>query len=247
MRAFIQAENLKHRRTFTRKLVLLAPLVTLLLNVLAPLWFQQNSYNWWYVLLYPGFLTLICALIEQRDSGKLKYRAVFPLPVSMKNIWLAKIGVAGIYACLGNLIFLAINLAGGVVIQYLYGLPLAIGAGQAILGTICIILASLWEIPLCLWLSHKSGVFVTVLINTGIGSVMGILASTTSLWFLCPYSWVPRLMIPILHILPNGEPVLDGTLSVSVLVILLTLAAALGVLALFSLCTAKWFEEREVK
>ena len=94
--AYIQAENLKHKRTFTKTLIVLAPFVTALMNFFAPLWFQLNSYNWWYILLYPGFLTLTCALIEQRDNGKLKYRAVASLPVSQNKVWKAKIGVAGI-------------------------------------------------------------------------------------------------------------------------------------------------------
>ena len=108
--AYIQAENLKHKRTFTKTLIVLAPFVTALMNFFAPLWFQLNSYNWWYNLLYPGFLTLTCALIEQRDNGKLKYRAVASLPVSQNKVWKAKIGVAGIYSCVGNFIFLALNL-----------------------------------------------------------------------------------------------------------------------------------------
>ena len=91
--AYIQAENLKHKRTFTKTLIVLAPFVTALMNFFAPLWFQLNSYNWWYILLYPGFLTLTCALIEQRDNGKLKYRAVASLPVSQNKVWKAKIGV----------------------------------------------------------------------------------------------------------------------------------------------------------
>ena len=103
--AYIQAENLKHKRTFTKTLIVLAPFVTALMNFFAPLWFQLNSYNWWYNLLYPGFLTLTCALIEQRDNGKLKYRAVASLPVSQNKVWKAKIGVAGIYSCVGNFIF----------------------------------------------------------------------------------------------------------------------------------------------
>ena len=111
--AYIQAENLKHKRTFTKTLIVLAPFVTALMNFFAPLWFQLNSYNWWYILLYPGFLTLTCALIEQRDNGKLKYRAVASLPVSQNKVWKAKIGVAGIYSCEGNFIFLALNLLGG--------------------------------------------------------------------------------------------------------------------------------------
>ena len=100
--AYIQAENLKHKRTFTKALIVLAPFVTALINFFAPLWFQLNSYNWWYILLYPGFLTLTCALIEQRDNGKLKYRAVASLPVSQNKVWKAKIGVAGIYSCVGR-------------------------------------------------------------------------------------------------------------------------------------------------
>ena len=49
--AYIQAENLKHKRTFTKTLIVLAPFVTALMNFFAPLWFQLNSYNWWYILL----------------------------------------------------------------------------------------------------------------------------------------------------------------------------------------------------
>ena len=149
--AYIQSENLKHKRTFTKTLIVLAPFVTALMNFFAPLWFQLNSYNWWYILLYPGFLTLTCALIEQRDNGKLKYRAVASLPVSQNKVWKAKIGVAGIYSCVGNFIFLALNLLGGFAILVINEIPLTIGIWQAAAGTACIVIASLWEVPLCLW------------------------------------------------------------------------------------------------
>jgi len=186
--AYIQAENLKHKRTFTKTLMVLAPFVTALMNFFAPLWFQLNSYNWWYILLYPGFLTLTCALIEQRDNGKLKYRAVASLPISQNKVWKAKIGVAGIYSCVGNFIFLALNLLGGFAILVINEIPLTIGIGQAVAGTVCIVIASLWEIPLCLWLSKKVGIFVAVILNAGLGSVLGIFTATTSLWMICPYT-----------------------------------------------------------
>ena len=41
--AYIQAENLKHKRTFTKTLIVLAPFVTALMNFFAPLWFQLLS------------------------------------------------------------------------------------------------------------------------------------------------------------------------------------------------------------
>lgn len=94
-------------------------------------------------------------MIEQRDNGKLKYRAVASLPVSQNKVWKAKIGVAGIYSCVGNFIFLALNLLGGFAILVINGIPLTIGIWQAAAGTACIVIASLWEVPLCLWLSKK--------------------------------------------------------------------------------------------
>ena len=72
---YISSEHLKHKNTFAKKLVWLAPILTLFLNVLAPMWYQQNSYNWWYVLLYPSYLTLLSILIIQRDNGKLTRRS----------------------------------------------------------------------------------------------------------------------------------------------------------------------------
>lgn len=242
---YIQAENLKHKRTFTKTLIILAPIVTALMNFFAPLWFQLNSYNWWYILLYPGFLTLICALIEQRDNGKLKYRAVVPLPVSQNKIWKAKIGVAGLYSCVGNVIFLLLNLLSGFAILSIHEIPLAIGVWQAIAGTVCIVIASLWEIPLCVWLSKKAGIFLTVILNAGLGSVLGIVAATTSLWMICPYSWVPHLMISVLGILPNGEPAADWSITMPARMIMLTLCLSLVWFAVLSFLTARWFEKKE--
>ena len=92
--AYIQAENLKHKRTFTKTLIVLAPFVTALMNFFAPLWFQLNSYNWWYILLYPGFLTLTCALIEQRD----KFKAVLLVSFELDEILNVSDRIAVIHA-----------------------------------------------------------------------------------------------------------------------------------------------------
>ena len=150
---YLKSENLKYKRTFTRILIFLAPSVTVLMTSLAPMWFQVNAFNWWYVLLYPGFLTLLCVLVEHKDSGKKKYQTVFTLPVSLSKIWLAKIETAGLYVLLGNLFFLVLNVLGGFILMHLSGQPMIIGVSNALLGTFCIILASLWEIPFCLWLA----------------------------------------------------------------------------------------------
>lgn len=243
---YMQSENLKHKRTFVMKLIILAPVITALMNIFAPLWFQINSFNWWYVMLYPGFLTLLCALIEQRDSGKLKYRAIFPLPVSLTKVWKAKVGMTGIYLILGNLLFLALNLAGGFIILMVHKLPLTVGVWQTAAGVICITLVSLWEVPLCLWVSKRLGIFFTVFLNAGVGSALGIFMATSNLWAICPYSWVPHLMIYVLGILPNGEPAAGGK-QIPYMMILFTVLFALLFFVILTNLSAQMFERQEAR
>ena len=244
---YLKSENLKHKRTFTRILIFLAPAVTVLMTSFSPMWFQVNAFNWWYVFLCPGFLTLLCALIEQRDGGKKKYRAVFPLPVSLSKIWRAKIETAGLYVLIGNLFFLALNVLGGFILMHLSGQPMIIGVSNALLGTACIILASLWEIPFCLWLSKKTGLFLALMINVGLGSVLGVLAASTSYWIYCPYSWAPRLMVPILNIMPNGTLAQEQLLETPPVLIFLALALSLLMFIFLSLITGKQFARQEAK
>ena len=120
---YIVSENLKQKNTFAKKLIWLAPIITILLNIFAPIWYQQNSYNWWYILLHTGLVTLLCILVMQRDSGKLKYRAIFPLPVNLESVWQGKILLCSFYMILSNVLFMVFNLIGGYVIyliQHLY-------------------------------------------------------------------------------------------------------------------------------
>lgn len=87
----------------------------------------------------------------------------------------------------------------------------------------------------------------TVLINVGIGIVLGIFAVTEDFWWACPYSWAMRLMCPVLGILQNGTLALqdDALLNPSVLPIGIALSAVLFLLLLT--VTANWFQRQEVK
>lgn len=244
---YIKAEHIKHKSTFAKKLIMIAPVVTLLLNALSPVWYQQNSYNWWYVMLYPGFLTLLCILVNQRDGGKLKYCAIFTLPVNLEKIWYGKILICVTYIFTANLILMVCNIVGGFLFELIYGIPMTINIFQALTGTFCIVLTSLWNIPFCLWLSRKIGVFGTIIANVGMSIVLGTLGANTAYWFVSPYSWGSRLMVPILRILPNGLPATDSTLTVSMFSIILVLIASILLFGLISIITSRGFSRQEVK
>ncbi len=240
---FIVAENLKCKRTFAKKLVFIAPLLMVLLAGVSGMYLVQNGYNWWYTILFPGFITLITALVNQIEEKKIGYRSVFALPVSLRKVWVSKVSLISFYtvaACI-------LHLAGISLGKILINPTSAITVGQMAVATLILIVVSLWQIPFCLFLSKKFGLMAAMLINLGAGIVLGILAATESFWWACPYSWATRLMCPVLGILPNGTlaPQGDALLNPGVIPVGIFLSIALFLLLLAA--TAKWFQKQEVK
>lgn len=83
-----------------------------------------------------------------------------------------------------------------------------------------------------LYLAKKWGMGAALITNIVGGLVLGIAFSTTSLWWLNPWSWSIRLMMPIIGVHANGtllsqtSPLRDG----SVILIGILLAAALVII-----------------
>ena len=243
MMDYIKAENLKCRRTFAKRLVFIAPLLMVLLAGISGMYLVQNGYNWWYTILLPGFITLATALVNQIEERKLHYRTIFALPVSLQKIWISKVLLIAVYV----LVACMLHLAGMILGKFLINPTSAISITQMVTATLILIVVSLWQIPFCLFLSKKFGLMAAVLINIGIGIVLGIFAATEYFWWACPYSWATRLMCPVLGILPNGTMASQGKalLNHGVIPIGIALSAALFLLLLA--VTANWFQRQEVK
>lgn len=240
---YFKAENLKYRRTFAKKLVFIAPLLMVLLAGISGRYLVQNGYNWWYTILLPSFITLATALVNQIDERKLCYRTVFALPVPLQKIWISKAFLLAVYVSVACML----HLAGMILGKFLINPTATISIMQIAAATLILIVASLWQIPFCLFLSKKFGLMAAVLINVGIGIVLDIFAATEDFWWACPYSWATRMMCPVLGILPNGTLALQGDalLNPGVLPIGIALSAALFLLLLA--VTANWFRRQEVK
>jgi ABC-2 type transport system permease protein len=250
MRAYFQSEVLKMRHTFMEKIFLIAPVITIILAILLnPKFFSIDSYNWWYSMLLPGMLSLGCTLVATKDK-KLNQRAVRGLPVNLKKVWLGKIVVcigmlsgACIVLFLGNTIILGVLPINQMVdISILEGFT----------ASIILIITFLWQIPLCLFLGSKIGLFATILINIGAYMILGILAATTRFWWAVPYAIPARLMCPVLRVLPNGLPAVKGNMTftpelLSKEVIFPGIFITVLLFLLLTAITSMWFEKLEVK
>ena len=65
-------------------------------------------------------------------------------------------------------------------------------------------IASVWQIPLCLYLARKTGLFVPIMLNTVLGIFLPILLGNTAVWWLVPYCWAAKLAEPLMGIELNG-------------------------------------------
>lgn len=203
--SYLKAENLKMKRTFVRKALVIAPACILVFACIQMGYFALNLFNWWYTLILPGVLTLTAVLVEQHDGGKLGYRALDPLPVDLRQVWLAKTIVATLYAVAATGILIAGLATVTAVFSMSGGTSLAsVGLGQVVLASFLLVMDTLWQTPLCILLSRKLGMIGALLINIVCGIALGIACASEAFWWACPWSWTIRLMVPTLGMLPNG-------------------------------------------
>lgn len=217
MQKLISAEYQKLTRTFTKKLIWFAPIVTLFLSGIlgAGTTFQSGGYNWWYVMLLPGMLTLICAGVVQNDQKKLKYRGILSLPINPGKIWVGKIGVCTLLYLISCIVFFICVTLGG------FARGTSIPLIQSAAASVLLFITFLWQIPWCMFLTERLGMFATVIINVVGSEAFCVIAAKLSIgwmWWI-PYAIPAHIMCPVIKVLPNGLPVPanDPLLSTSII------------------------------
>lgn len=245
---YFLSENIKIKHTFIKKLMWLTPiLISVLSFFLTVDYFQVDTYNWWYTLIFPGILALTCVLLSRVDNS-MKNRAIIALPVNLKKIWIAKVlvGVKNIsFSCM--IIFALAQI--GIFILPIESIgKFTMLSGLA--GIIIIVITFIWQVPLFMFLGSKIGIFPTIILSVVVNFSMGIVVSIGKYWWISPFSYPARLMCPILKILPNGMLAEPGnpTFTPELLdysVIPLGVIISIMLFLVVTYLTAKWYERQE--
>ncbi len=246
MISYSLAENLKHKGTFLKKLLVIMPISLILLSLfLMPSYFTTNSYNWWYVIIMPATFALIPAMMDRKESRKLNYRAVFPLNINLKKLWVAKIITAFIYMSITAMI----HMLGVYIFQFFVGKQLT--PNYTFLTLLCasalLILTNIWQVPFCFFLAKKFGFIASIIMNAVLGLGLGILLSDSALWIYCPYAWGIRLMVPVMHILPSGVLIEASNPMISNTSLYIPCILSICLFTLLTIIGANWFSKQEVK
>lgn len=244
MRNMIKAERLKTRRTFGKVCPVAAPSLTLALVLLLTGGmagaFPAGAWNWWYSMLLPGMLSVMCYLNMAREK-KCRYYNLKALSVPEKKLLAGKTAYLSLGLFLSNaIIFMGASVGGSI-----FGTTISIPGGLA--AAVLLSVSFLWEIPLYLFLSARFGMFASIF-SCMLLSVGGVATVADSgAWWVLPSSVPVRLMCPVLGLLPNGLPVPgESDLRDTGVIfpgVVLSLAWFVGLTFLF----IRWFEKKEAK
>lgn len=239
----IRAEHCKTAKSINRMLVWFFPVITLVLAFILTAGmtdaYAESVWNWWYTLLLPGMLAIICYLSMMRER-KMKYYNLMTLPTGRKKLMLGKIIYMACLMLAANILIFTGAALGGAL------LTTSVSLSGATAATVLLTIVQLWEIPVLLFLSERFGMVVELLICLVV-TICGTIFSQTGKWYLLVSAIPMRVMSPLLHVLPNGLRAKAGHPLLNENVIFPGVGLALIWFAVFTYLFLNWFEKREVK
>ena len=238
---YLKAEHLKFKRTISNKLLLIAPLLTALFAWIVGGFhgFQYMTFYWWYAFLLPGTIAILCSLAHQKEERAGKYYSVLSASISLKQFEYAKVLIL-IEKLLVAAAFLAVFAA---VSNWISPALAVYSMGRNFAGSVALMVASIWQVPLCLFLARKTGL-LPIAANTLLGILIPSLLGNTALAWVCPYCWAAKTAELLMGIESNGTFAGVAAFSWSVL---LPLIFSVILCVLLTLWDAANFSKKEGK
>lgn len=212
---YLKAEALKYKHTSMLKLSILMPVVcAVMAAVLTHVYFAVDGYNWWYMMMYTGFIALSCGMIVGKEK-KMKNRAILASPCDMGRIWDAKVlyGILVSGAAMVLLMILVIVIS--FLLEHVLNVTFIIRPSlfSQLETGVLLWLSFCWQIPWCLLLAQMFGRTFMFLVHFIFYNVMAIFLSLSPIYMLFPGAIGARMMCPVLGILPNGLPAQSGEMT----------------------------------
>lgn len=236
---YLKAEHLKFKRTISNKLLFIAPFLTAFFAWIVGGFygFQYMTFYWWYAFLLPGTIAILCSISHQKEERAGKYYSVFSAAISLKRFEYAKASIL-----IEKVLVAAVFLAVFATVSNLISPDLAVySVSRNFIGSIAVVIASIWQIPICLLLTRKTGLLFPIAANTLLGIFMSILLGNTALSWVCPYCLAAKTAELIMGIESNGT--FSGVAAFS-WVVLLPLVFSVILYALLTLWDAEHFSEK---
>lgn len=243
----IQSENLKYKRTFTKKIVYISPLFFILYAIITMPsihskynYFEYTVFNWWPLIFMPLGTALISSLSAMREKKSGNYRVLRCHNISVAHMWFSKIIVVALYTLLSSIELILLLF----ILKFF--LPSSITSAVVVIqASLAVWVTSLAYIPIGLFFAERFGTAISIIVNV-LGIVIGVVMAPEPYWIYIPWSWGMRLMSPIVGVHPNGTPLETGSPLLNSSVIPMGIVVSIVFFILLSFATAIWFSKKEV-
>ncbi|MGO0263760.1 lantibiotic immunity ABC transporter MutE/EpiE family permease subunit [Priestia aryabhattai] len=252
MNAYLQAEKLKTKNTNIRKLIFIIPLICSFIAIAFSFLggaeilklSVETTINHWGIIWLSVCIALSAGLLNNLEKKSTKFKTIIGLPTNLKKVELSRITLLSILLIASSICLSIIITATSLILNTS---PQSVSLFSCILTVFLMSVTSLWQIPFCLWLSRKTNLFLTLLINCMFNLNLGTLFAPTKDWWLVPWSWTLRITMPLTHLHSNGIPLPTNSNLLSYSVIPIALILSLLFLVIVTAFTLKSFEKQEVK
>ncbi len=204
MKNYIVAEYIKGKRSFSHFFFLGFPMIVVLLCIPFSrfMYFDINFfipliYNWCPTLFLPLGLSVLAYQSIQREKETRTYNYYYLL--NKKMFWKTKIITLVLYSFLANLFIAVLSIA----LEFIMYNSENILIINVILTSLILWISTLFIIPFSILLAKITTPIVSIIINS-FGMLVSILIATGNYWYLCPWAWSLRMIIPIIKTKPNG-------------------------------------------
>lgn len=212
---YLQAEWLKYRHSSTGKLCIFMPLVTVIASAfMTHQYFTVDSYNWWYTMMFPGMLPLLCGIVIGKDQ-KMKNHSLLSIPCDMGRVWDAKVFCAAAFSGIGCLFLGSLTILVGYLLEWGLHFQFQIrpSLGAQMLAVVLIWIGFLWMVPFGLFLTRMIGKIPATIALFAMAMVVDTSYSLTSYYWVLPGGVTARMMCVVLGVLPNGLPARPGEMT----------------------------------
>lgn len=212
---YFHAEWLKYKHSSVGKLCILMPLVTVIASAfMTHQFFTVDSYNWWYTMIFPGMLPLLCGIVIGKDQ-KMKNHSLLTVPCEMGKVWDAKVFCTAAFSGIGCLFLGCLTIFVGYLLEYGLDFRFQIrpSLGAQILAIVLIWIGFLWMVPFGLFLTGMIEKIPAMIALLAMSLIVDTTYSLTAYYWALPGGVTVRMMCVVLGVLPNGLPARPGEMT----------------------------------
>ena len=261
MKKYLISETLKTKRTMLRKLLIFIPILSVGLASIFDFLGGDiksayiTSINHWSLLWLPALIALLTCMFHKLEQNSTGYKTIFSFPIDLRKSWISKIILLSLFTLVSS-VFLGILLLilNFTIIKTPTSEVLIMGQHLSVvpfynyfIAIIISWLVSLWQIPLCLWLSKKINFFVLLFITCAANLELGAGKAASSLWWMNPWTWPLRLQCPLLHLHPNCLPLESNSTLLNSGVIPIGMLLGVFLFLILTFLTSFSFKKSEVR